>query len=256
MAAILQARGVAKNFGAIVAAADINVDDPRGGDRRRHRLQRRRQDHLHQHGHRLPQALCRARSPSADRDITGLPPRQVTRTGVCRSFQIAQLFSGLTVLDNMLIALGMLREGRLSWLAPLNTAAREKPRRGRCSPATPSRSTRDALVSTLSAGRQQAARHRDGHGEQAPRSCCSTSRRAASPSTRSSASWTTSWRRCAPAARRACSSSTTWRSSSATPRACSPSTTVASSPTGRPSEVLDDPEVRKYVIGAELHRRT
>jgi branched-chain amino acid transport system ATP-binding protein len=60
------------------------------------------------------------------RDITGLPPRAITRAGVGRSFQIAQLFPGLTVLDNMLNALGMLRDGRLSWLAPMHTAAREK----------------------------------------------------------------------------------------------------------------------------------
>ena len=43
-------------------------------------------------------------------EITGLAPREVTRAGICRSFQVAQLYSGLTVLDNMLIALGMLPE--------------------------------------------------------------------------------------------------------------------------------------------------
>jgi branched-chain amino acid transport system ATP-binding protein len=38
-------------------------------------------------------------------DITGLEPRRITTMGVARSFQIAQLYVGLTVLDNVLIAM-------------------------------------------------------------------------------------------------------------------------------------------------------
>ncbi len=38
-------------------------------------------------------------------DITGLQPRQITALGIARSFQIPQLYTGLTVLDNVLIAL-------------------------------------------------------------------------------------------------------------------------------------------------------
>lgn len=38
-------------------------------------------------------------------DITGLGPRRVTALGVARSFQIPQLYTGLTVLDNVLIAI-------------------------------------------------------------------------------------------------------------------------------------------------------
>jgi branched-chain amino acid transport system ATP-binding protein len=38
-------------------------------------------------------------------DITGLGPRQVTALGVARSFQIPQLYVGLTVLENILIAI-------------------------------------------------------------------------------------------------------------------------------------------------------
>jgi branched-chain amino acid transport system ATP-binding protein len=60
------------------------------------------------------------------RDITGLAPRHVVRAGVCRSFQVSQLFRELTVLDNMLIAFGMLRADRLSWLTPLATPERER----------------------------------------------------------------------------------------------------------------------------------
>jgi branched-chain amino acid transport system ATP-binding protein len=43
----------------------------------------------------------------AGRDITGLVPRQITRLGICRSFQIPQLFDTLSVRDNLLVALGI-----------------------------------------------------------------------------------------------------------------------------------------------------
>ena len=45
------------------------------------------------------------------RDITGLPPQTVTALGIARSFQIPQLYTGLTVLENMLVAL-VTRAGR------------------------------------------------------------------------------------------------------------------------------------------------
>ena len=38
-------------------------------------------------------------------DITGLGPRRITALGVARSFQTPQLYTGLTVLDNVLIAI-------------------------------------------------------------------------------------------------------------------------------------------------------
>ena len=41
------------------------------------------------------------------RDITRLPPRDITRLGIARSFQIPQLYSSLSVIDNMLVALGV-----------------------------------------------------------------------------------------------------------------------------------------------------
>ncbi len=39
------------------------------------------------------------------RDTTGLPPRLITKLGVARSFQIPQLYTGLSVLENMLLSL-------------------------------------------------------------------------------------------------------------------------------------------------------
>lgn len=38
-------------------------------------------------------------------DITSLPPRRVTRLGIARSFQMPQLYSGLSVIENALIAI-------------------------------------------------------------------------------------------------------------------------------------------------------
>ena len=42
------------------------------------------------------------------RDITALAPRQIARLGICRSFQIPQLYSSLSVYENMLMALGIM----------------------------------------------------------------------------------------------------------------------------------------------------
>jgi branched-chain amino acid transport system ATP-binding protein len=41
------------------------------------------------------------------RDITQLAPRNITQLGICRSFQIPQLFESLTVHENLLVALGI-----------------------------------------------------------------------------------------------------------------------------------------------------
>jgi branched-chain amino acid transport system ATP-binding protein len=57
-----------------------------------------------------------------DRDITGLPPRTITRLGISRSFQVAQVFPSLTVFENMRAASAVAhaRDGILaSALTPL-----------------------------------------------------------------------------------------------------------------------------------------
>jgi branched-chain amino acid transport system ATP-binding protein len=41
------------------------------------------------------------------RDITPLSPREITRLGICRSFQIPQLYRSLTVHENMMVGLGI-----------------------------------------------------------------------------------------------------------------------------------------------------
>jgi branched-chain amino acid transport system ATP-binding protein len=51
-----------------------------------------------------------------DRDITGLAPRQVTRLGICRSFQIPQVFDSLTTYENLLVGLGVVALGRRAFV--------------------------------------------------------------------------------------------------------------------------------------------
>lgn len=58
------------------------------------------------------------------RDITARSPRDVTRLGICRAFQIPQLFVGLTVLENVLLAIAS-REGE--GLRPWRPLARPGP---------------------------------------------------------------------------------------------------------------------------------
>jgi len=43
------------------------------------------------------------------RDITHLAPREITRLGICRSFQVPQLYGSLSVFDNMMIGIGIVQ---------------------------------------------------------------------------------------------------------------------------------------------------
>lgn len=124
MSAVLEAKSLTKSFGAVTAAANIDV---MVGEREVVGV-------IGANGAGKTTFINMVTGylkPTAGnilfrgREITGLPPREVVRAGVCRSFQVSQLFRDLTVLENMLIALGMLREGRLTWLRPLRTPERE-----------------------------------------------------------------------------------------------------------------------------------
>lgn len=124
MSALLQTHGLSKSFGAVVAAADLDVTVAEGemvGVIGANGAGKTTFINMVT-GYLRPSA---GRILFRGRDITGLAPREVVRAGVCRSFQVAQLFRELTVMENLLIALGMLREAELSWLAPLRTPARE-----------------------------------------------------------------------------------------------------------------------------------
>ena len=51
----------------------------------------------------------RGRVTFAGEDITGLPPREIARRGISRSFQVMNLFNEDTALDNVLVAMPQVR---------------------------------------------------------------------------------------------------------------------------------------------------
>ena len=56
-------------------------------------------------------------------DITHHAPREITRMGICRSFQVPQVFMSVSLFDNLLIALGIAEERRLSFWRPLRRSS-------------------------------------------------------------------------------------------------------------------------------------
>ena len=103
MTPLLEAHGVGKRFGAVVAAADISISIAAG----------ERVSLIGSNGAGKTTFVNmitgylkpdEGRIVLDGRDITPLHPRAITRLGVARSFQIPQLYGDLTVLDNMLVA--------------------------------------------------------------------------------------------------------------------------------------------------------
>ncbi len=120
MTPVLEAKSLSKSFGAVVAAADINV---KIADREVVGV-------IGANGAGKTTFINMVTGylkPSAGDillhgdEITGLVPRKVVRRGVRRSFQVSQLFGELSALDNMLVAVSMLGGEGLSWLTPLAT---------------------------------------------------------------------------------------------------------------------------------------
>ena len=103
MTPMLQAHGVNKSFGALVAAADLSLSIAAG----------ERVSLIGSNGAGKTTFVNMVtgylkpdtgRITLDGRDITPLDPRAITRLGVARSFQMPQLYGDLTVLDNMLVA--------------------------------------------------------------------------------------------------------------------------------------------------------
>ncbi len=114
--ALLRAQGVEKHFGAVVAASGIDIAIGIG----------ERVSLIGSNGAgktTFVNMITGYLKPDAGsivlagRDITRLAPRQITRLGVARSFQIPQLCAELSVLDNMLVATACQSE-RLSFWQP------------------------------------------------------------------------------------------------------------------------------------------
>jgi len=104
-AAALETRGVSKSFGALAVARDISLTLPRGA----------RRGLIGPNGAgktSLVNLITGVLKPSAGRvlldgeDITHLPQAARARRGLARTFQINQLFRGLSVLENLCLAIG------------------------------------------------------------------------------------------------------------------------------------------------------
>jgi branched-chain amino acid transport system ATP-binding protein len=108
MSAILSVRELEKTFGSVVAARAISLDVPAeqtvgiigaNGAGKTTFVNMIT-------GHIRPSkgSIC-----FDNRDITGLPSRTITRLGISRSFQVAQIFPSLTVYENLCVAAAVAR---------------------------------------------------------------------------------------------------------------------------------------------------
>jgi branched-chain amino acid transport system ATP-binding protein len=103
MTALLKTQGLTKRFEGVTAVEDVDLTVPEGllksiiGPNGAGKTT-------------LFNLLSGGLDPTAGRitlageDITGLPPEQITRKGLARSFQITNIFTELSVLDNIRIA--------------------------------------------------------------------------------------------------------------------------------------------------------
>ena len=116
MSVILDARGLNKRFGAVTAANDINVSVEQGAV----------VGLIGSNGAGKTTFLNMVTGYLAPdsgtilfdgRDITGLRPRQITQRGICRSFQIPQLYNSMTVAENLMVGVGIVASGGARWAA-------------------------------------------------------------------------------------------------------------------------------------------
>jgi branched-chain amino acid transport system ATP-binding protein len=107
-AAILSVRDLEKTFGSVVAARDISVDVPpletvgiigANGAGKTTFVNMIT-------GHLRP---SKGSIHFEGADITGKPSREITRLGISRSFQVAQVFPSLSVFENMCAAIAIAR---------------------------------------------------------------------------------------------------------------------------------------------------
>ena len=121
MTPILDAQGVGRRFGAVVAAADVNIRIDPG----------ERVSLIGSNGAgktTFVNLITGYLKPDMGRilldghDIAHLHPRAISRMGVARSFQIPQLCADLTALDNMLVA-NACHDQHLSFWQPARRAA-------------------------------------------------------------------------------------------------------------------------------------
>lgn len=150
MNVILETRGLTRTFGAVVAAKDLNVTIGQGeivgviGSNGA--------------GKTTFINMVTGYLPASSGDILfdgksvlGCKSRDITRMGMARSFQVAQLFPKLTVLENAMVALVAADGTRPSFYAPLDTPQRREQADAIFAEFGVSQ-YRDALVSTVPQG--------------------------------------------------------------------------------------------------------
>ncbi len=123
MTCILETRSLCKEFGAVTAAKDLSVRIDKGevvgviGSNGAGKT-----TFINMVTGYLPPS--RGEILFNGKSILGHTPRAITRAGMARSFQVAQLFPALSVLDNLLIALTAAESPRPSVLRPVRSAVR------------------------------------------------------------------------------------------------------------------------------------
>lgn len=116
--ALLETRGLGKTFGAVVAAEDVSVSVAAGeivGVIGTNGAGKTTFCNMVT-GYLTPD---QGRILFRGADITGCTVGEATAAGIHRSFQIPQLFPGLTVYENLLLSVGVFGHRRPPWWRPL-----------------------------------------------------------------------------------------------------------------------------------------
>ena len=122
---ILSVKGLQKEFGAIIAAANINIDVHEGeiigiiganGAGKTTFVN-------------MVTGYLKPTSGEIDFEgmkLVGLPSREVTNAGISRSFQVSQVFITMTVYENLLTALAIAESPGLAMLKPMHRTELER----------------------------------------------------------------------------------------------------------------------------------
>jgi len=115
---ILTVKGLEKSFGAVTAASDVNLDVVPGeiiGIIGANGAGKTTFVNMVT-GYLQPDA---GSIQFEGRELVGFAPRDVTQAGISRSFQVSQVFSTLSVYENVLTALAIARSPGLDMLKPM-----------------------------------------------------------------------------------------------------------------------------------------
>ncbi len=124
MTPVLKVQDLEKNFGGVVAARDINVEVNEGetigiiGANGAGKT-----TFVNMVTGYLPPSSGQVEF--LGKNLIGFKPRDVTKLGLCRSFQVPQVFLSETVFDNMLVAYGIAEQVGWNLFRPIHTDERE-----------------------------------------------------------------------------------------------------------------------------------